>query len=103
MEIIWQEAREDPTIMKGRESLLLSTRYLLKLVKELAWADVVHWYAGKVYLPFQMDLKLVKIFSKARLVEWAGSEIRLPEREAEENPYLRSSLIQVSLRRRITR
>jgi len=73
----------------GPRRIILSTKWFYELLKGLLWADVLHWYSGKIILPWRMDLRLAGSFVESRFVEWTGSDIRIPEREADENPYYR--------------
>jgi glycosyltransferase involved in cell wall biosynthesis len=64
-----------------------NSQWLFHYLKEVAWADIVHWYFGSPALPWGIDLKYVKALNKPGVVEWLGSDIRIPEVEFRDNPY----------------
>ncbi len=84
LEVVWVRRQ-------GPRRIFLTSLWAMKLFKNLIGADVLHWYSGKLIMPFKLDLKLSKI-SKRRFVEWMGSDIRDPELEAQDNPYFRRLL-----------
>ncbi len=84
LEVVWVRRQ-------GPRKILLTSLWALKLFKGLIGVDILHWYSGKLIMPFKLDLKLSRI-SGRRFVEWMGSDIRDPELEAQDNPYFRKLL-----------
>jgi glycosyltransferase involved in cell wall biosynthesis len=67
------------------------SRMLLTAVSLILWADAVHWYSGLDFLPRGLDFALIRLLRKPAVNTWTGSEIRIPEVEAQDNPYYRSA------------
>jgi glycosyltransferase involved in cell wall biosynthesis len=62
-------------------------RWRWKMVRALAWADVVHWHWGDSTWK-QVDLRLAASLGKPRLVEFWGDDIREPSLASRDNPFL---------------
>lgn len=54
-------------------------------VRQVAWADVVHWYFSARLLPRDLDFRILRWVATPHLVEWMGSDIRDPVSEASDN------------------
>jgi glycosyltransferase involved in cell wall biosynthesis len=67
--------------------LLRGIRWRSKLVRAVAWADVVHWHWGDTTWK-QIDLSIVERLGKARLVEFWGDDLREPVLASRDNPVL---------------
>jgi glycosyltransferase involved in cell wall biosynthesis len=66
-------------------------RWWRELRRAVDWADVVHWHSNSRVLPLGLDLHAICASGKPRLVEFWGSDIRIPEREANRNPFYASA------------
>jgi glycosyltransferase involved in cell wall biosynthesis len=64
---------------------------LYYFVKEVVWADVIHWYCGSSVFRLEFDLKLIKLMKKPAVVEFLGSEVRIPEIEFSDNSFYREA------------
>ena len=62
-------------------------RWRWKLLRAVAWADVVHWHWGDSTWK-QVDLRLAAKLRKPRLVEFWGDDIREPSLASRDNPFL---------------
>lgn len=62
-------------------------RWRWKLIRALAWADVVHWHWGDTTCK-QMDLRLSAWLGKKRLVEFWGDDLRDPAIATRDNRFL---------------
>jgi len=49
--------------------------------------DLFHFYFGKTFLPFGLDLPILKLFGKKMVFSYVGSDIRLYEVDRHRNPY----------------
>ena len=67
--------------------LARSISWRLKLLRAMAWADVVHWHWGNSTCK-GFDLRLAARLGRPRLVEFWGDDIRLPEIASRDNPYI---------------
>jgi glycosyltransferase involved in cell wall biosynthesis len=60
----------------------------LKVFAEIAEEyDVYHYHFGATLLPGMLDVSYLKLRNKRFLVEFWGSDVRLPDLEAQRNPY----------------
>ena len=67
--------------------LLRGMRWRLKLVRAMAWADVLHWHWGdSTWRGF--DLRIAACLRKPRLVEFWGDDLRDPAIASRDNPFL---------------
>ena len=62
-------------------------RWRWKLVRGLAWADVVHWHWGDTTWK-ELDLLVAAQLGKPRLVEFWGDDLREPRLASRDNPFL---------------
>jgi len=62
--------------------------YVLKLIRALCWADVVHWQFGSRLFTKDRDLRLIRWFVKKRVVEFHGTDVRRPAVVSRDNPYV---------------
>ncbi|MHB8642305.1 MAG: glycosyltransferase [Gaiellaceae bacterium] len=56
------------------------------LAREIARADVLHWYMTPTF-PAAVDLRFARMLRKPGVAEFAGGDVRVPEIEAADNPY----------------
>ena len=59
-----------------------------KFIKDVIWADVIHWYWSDEIFKNNIEFKIINFFNKPIVVEWLGSEIRIHEKEVEINIFL---------------
>src|SRR5690242_18223620 len=62
-------------------------RWRLKLIRAMAWADVLHWHWGDSTWR-GIDLRIAAWFGKPRLVEFWGDDLRDPKTASRDNPFL---------------
>ena len=62
-------------------------RWRWKLVRAIAWADVVHWHWGDTTWK-EIDLGVAARLGKPRLVEFWGDDLREPAIATQDNPFL---------------
>jgi glycosyltransferase involved in cell wall biosynthesis len=72
---------------KGAARLARSLRWRVRLIRAIAWADVIHWHWAESTWSGN-DLRLIRWFRKPALVEFYGDDVRLPKIAARDNPYL---------------
>ncbi len=65
--------------------LLRGIRWRLKMVRAMAWADVVHWHWGDSTWR-GIDLQIAAWQKKPRIVEFWGSDLRDPRLASTDNP-----------------
>jgi glycosyltransferase involved in cell wall biosynthesis len=70
--------------------LLRGINWRLKLIRAMAWADVLHWHWGDSTWK-GLDLKIAAWLRKPRVVEFWGSDLREPTLAARDNPFLASA------------
>lgn len=58
-----------------------------KFIKDIFWADVIHWYWSDKIFTNGWEFRIIKFLRKPIVIEWLGSEIRIHEKEQEKNPY----------------
>lgn len=64
------------------------TRFYVRVLNAIAWADVVHYHFGGSHaLPKALDISWACALRKPRFITFWGTDIRIPEVEAEDNPY----------------
>lgn len=69
-----------PRLMRG-------IKWRLKLVRAMAWADVLHWHWGDTTWK-GLDLCIAAWLRKPRLVEFWGDDLRDPHVAARDNPFI---------------
>lgn len=62
-------------------------RWRWKLVRAVAWADIVHWHWGDTTWK-GADLRIAARLGKPRLVEFWGDDLREPRLASADNPFL---------------
>jgi glycosyltransferase involved in cell wall biosynthesis len=62
-----------------------------RLAREIARADVLHWYMTPG-LPAGADLRFARSLGKPGVVEFAGGDVRKPSIESADNPYYAAAL-----------
>src|SRR5579859_2016172 len=62
-------------------------RWRLKLIRAMAWADVVHWHWGDSTWG-GTDLRIAARLRKPRLVEFWGDDLRDPKVASADNPFV---------------
>ena len=67
-------------------------RWRWKLVRAIAWADVVHWHWGDTTWK-QIDLRVAARLGKPRLVEFWGDDLREPAIATQDNPFLKGTYL----------
>jgi hypothetical protein len=67
--------------------LLRGIRWRLKMVRAMAWADVLHWHWGDSTWR-GIDLRIAAWQKKPRIVEFWGSDLRDPRLASRDNPFL---------------
>lgn len=67
--------------------LLRGLRWRLKLVRAMAWADVLHWHWGDSTWR-EVDLRIAAALRKPRLIEFWGDDLRDPQMASRDNPFL---------------
>src|SRR5579862_7807474 len=67
--------------------LIRGIRWRLKLVRAMAWADLIHWYFGASTWG-GIDLRIAARMGKPRLIEFWGSDLRDPLKALDDNPFL---------------
>lgn len=75
------ERRVIPTNFRSFSGIACIADY----ARQVAWADVVHWYFSTRFLPRELDFRILRWADKPHLVEWMGSDIRDPVSEASDN------------------
>lgn len=76
---------------KDRQILIRLSLLLLCLFKY----DIFHFYFGKSFLPYNLDLPVLKLFKKKMLMTYCGSEVRLIKIERRRNKYF--NLLKIGL------
>jgi hypothetical protein len=71
----------------GAARLWRGVRWRWKLIRNIAWADVVHWHWGDTTWK-QIDLRVAAQLNKPRLIEFWGDDLREPSRASRDNPFL---------------
>ena len=66
-------------------------------LKSIHAYDIFHFYFGKSFLPFNLDLPILKIFNKKIIMHYLGSDIRINSLQARNNAYYSYSLIPKNL------
>jgi glycosyltransferase involved in cell wall biosynthesis len=67
--------------------LVRGIKWRLKIVRAMAWADVLHWHWGDTTWK-GMDLCIAAWLRKPRLVEFWGDDLRDPHVAARDNPFI---------------
>lgn len=67
--------------------LMRGLRWRFKLVRAMAWADVLHWHWGDTTWR-GIDLRIAAWLRKPRLVEFWGDDLRDPQLASRDNPFL---------------
>lgn len=67
--------------------LLRGIRWRWKLVRAMAWADVLHWHWGDTTWR-GLDLRIAARLGKPRLVEFWGDDIRKSGLASRDNPFI---------------
>jgi len=67
--------------------LLRGLHWRLKLVRAMAWADVLHWHWGDSTWR-EIDLRIAAALRKPRLIEFWGDDVREPKTASRDNPFL---------------
>jgi glycosyltransferase involved in cell wall biosynthesis len=67
--------------------LVRGIKWRLKLVRAMAWADVLHWHWGDTTWK-GLDLCIAAWLRKPRLVEFWGDDLRDPHVAARDNPFI---------------
>jgi len=62
-------------------------RWRLKLIRAMAWADVLHWHWGDTTWR-GIDLRIAAWLRKPRLVEFWGDDLRDPKTASRDNPFI---------------
>ncbi len=62
-------------------------RWRWKLVRAMAWADLLHWYWGESTWR-GLDLRIAARLGKPRLIEFWGDDLRCPAIASQDNPYI---------------
>jgi hypothetical protein len=87
-----QDHREIETVdwagkVNHASRLARSICWRLKLLRRVAWADVIHWHWGDTTWR-GLDLRFIASCRKARLVEFWGDDLRDPTIASGDNPLL---------------
>lgn len=92
---------------KGKAaSALLRLMVLQKVLRDLPWCDVVHWYTGSAVFHLPVDMIFVRMFRGKKFVHWQGDDLRDPLLEADRNPWYAMAIkdyCQADLKRQSTR
>ncbi len=67
--------------------LLRGIRWRLKMIRAMAWADVLHWHWGNTTWR-GLDLRIAAWLRKPRLVEFWGDDLREPRIASRDNPFI---------------
>lgn len=70
--------------MKGLARLWVQWHFFLTCLFKY---DLFHFYFGKSFLPYNLDLPILKLFGKKIIFSYVGSDIRLSTVETDRNPY----------------
>lgn len=70
-------------------------RWRSKMIRAMAWADVIHWYWGDTTWK-ELDLKIAAWLRKPRIVEFWGDDVRDPTMAARNNPFVAQMYAQLS-------
>ena len=62
-------------------------RWRVKLIRAMAWADILHWHWGDSTWR-GLDLRIAAWLRKPRLVEFWGDDVRDPKLASRDNPYI---------------
>jgi len=80
-----------PDVRVPRERVIRWTRQhagrSARLLRAIAWADVLHWHFGRGVLWGGLDLHWARLLRKPLVAEFWGSDIRVAEIEARDNPH----------------
>ncbi|MBK8845457.1 MAG: glycosyltransferase [Bacteroidetes bacterium] len=63
------------------------------ILRNIFWADIVHYYWNSDILSKNLDLKLIVWLNKPVVIEWVGSDIRNPDIEVKENQKYAEALL----------
>lgn len=72
---------------------LFGIKQKTKLLKDLMWADVIHWYWSDRIFSDEFEFKLIRLLKKPVIIEWLGSEIRDHQIECDHNRFYRSESV----------
>jgi len=61
--------------------------YLRAAERAIRAHDLIHFYFGESFLPYQLDAPWLRRLGKQVVIEFNGSDIRMPSVEAKRNPY----------------
>lgn len=63
------------------------------IIRNIFWADIIHYYWNSDILSKNLDLKLITWLNKPVVIEWVGSDIRNPDIEVKENQKYAEALL----------
>ncbi len=61
--------------------------YLRAAVRAIRAHDLIHFYFGESFLPYQLDAPWLRRLGKRIVIEFLGSDVRMPSVESKRNPY----------------
>lgn len=61
------------------------------VLRDLRWADVIHWHWGKPALRWHLCLRYAAFLGKPRLVGFCGTDLRIPEVASRDNQYVKEA------------